>query len=372
MRGAAATIAVSALALLAWPAAAQDLPIIARGTLTDPSGQPTAGNIRVYVNEAMVSTGSRGRMKPLAEVDAGPDGQWVARGALNPAARRAISQGDGQVNLLILARTAAGDVLLPAPRQLGGEAVASAASGPSPDTNIDVSVPAEAAQAAPAPAASAASTSRADCEWVATPSRIRNTRIGELHQSKLVSAKFEYAAEHHADTDFSGALSYSSGHGPWTARGGYHVSTRRGTTDTFSPPRGKFSRYLISRFSYRTLYLKGKDCGRKEYLVMPVKFRGGSDWKGYNDAAEILDGACSRVSPEYNHPIAPGSSFSTAHAKAVDISVGVSIFGASLSTQSGYSNQVVGQWTTSKRAKKTQYVCGNGQDPVDAPVVYAG
>lgn len=114
---------------------------------------------------------------------------------------------------------------------------------------------------------------------------IRYTRIGQMHQSKLIDATFSYGVMNHAETTFSTAVSSRSRSGPWEVGGEAQISNSRSTTDTFDPPNGSFARYL--------------------------RYRGGSSLARLNDAPEGLDGSCRCRPPvsAFGAPRGPGPAF---------------------------------------------------------------
>lgn len=212
-----------------------------------------------------------------------------------------------------------------------------------------------------------------DCEYASRSLGQRLTRIGEMHQNKTITATFTYGAQRHAETTFSTSVSSRSGSGPWEAGGSAAIRNSVSSSETFDPRAGRFSRYLRSRFAYRQLYLRGKDCGRKQYITQPSKYTGGSSYVGANDAPKGLDGRCASQPDDRNHPVAPGGKFTTEKTtEAKTFTLGVRIANATLSTQSGFSDNVITSWHNSAKAKRVEYLCAINAPVEDADVVYAG
>jgi hypothetical protein len=210
---------------------------------------------------------------------------------------------------------------------------------------------------------------RADCNWVRSRDYYRYTRVGQLHQWNGFSSSFQYATGGHADSNIGAAIERG---GNWKVGASVHVEkTKDGERgEIFHPNRRRFSRYLQTRFTYYYYYLKGKDCTHRMKVLRPGYHVGGSYYKNYNDAAEVLDGHCHGAQGQQKLSVAARSTEYTTGGKAETVSRGVHLLGVTLGTQSGWSKHVKSTWKNVTNRHRA--ICSIEGNPNTAPITYVG
>ena len=247
-----------ALCLLAAGAApAYAAPELIEGSVAPPPGafasSAVTGTATVFLDESAFRKRGTFRTVGFATVR---NGDFKVTTPATPMLRRVAARNAGNVNLLLLVKTAAGKAVLPFTRKLSaGRWLARSSTSPRlplhPWGNGTTSTRALASQ------------ERSDCEWRRSKNYYRYTRVGQLHQWGGFRSTFYYASGSQADSEIGAAVAY--GRAGFEARGETSVTkttvSERGSI--IRPPGpGAFSRYVQTRFAYYYLYLHGNDCNR--------------------------------------------------------------------------------------------------------------
>ncbi len=181
------------------------------------------------------------------------------------------------------------------------------------------------------------------------------------------SVQFTYGST--ADT--TAGVSYSpNGTNNWTisATDSVHVSnSATAQAPTYGP---SYSKYERGQFNYQR-YKKTGRCINTTYDVELDKWTGGID---AGSSISGTDGHCLDAAYSAKHAYwngGPKSSFTHNSSKNATFSGAVSVFGASLWAQSGYSTNVQLQWTFPTSGVK-YWLCGTNDTPSYAAIVYAG
>ena len=363
-------ITVAALAIVALAAApASAAPQLIEGSVSGPAGAAAAATSEagatVFLNPSTSARRGSFRAVGYARVR---DGSFRVTTPPSPLLRRVAARQNGWVNLLLLVRSPAGRTVLPFTRKLeDGDWVARPGSDSrSPSLQLEPWAPGGALQAE--------ASQRADCEWVRSRRYYRYTRVGQLHQWDGFRSTYRYATGSQADSTIGGAVSY--GYKGFEARGESTVTkssvSEKGSI--FRPNTSRFSRYVQTRFSYSYLYLKGRDCNRGPDDITRVlgatRHVGGSYYKPYNDAAEVLDGSCHTIRGPQRLLVAPKSTEYTLGGEAKTVQRGVTLLGVTLWSQSGWSRYARSSWRNAGTV--TRAICSVTGEPNTAPVTYVG
>jgi hypothetical protein len=134
--------------------------------------------------------------------------------------------------------------------------------------------------------------------------------------------------------------------------------------------KGRFARYMQTRFSYYKVYVEGKDCTKRLRAIRAKRHEGGSYYKPHDDAARVLDGHCNEVDSAHRLNVVGHGTEWTEGGEARKIPKAISIFGAGISTQSGWSKNVRTQWHNAGSAMRA--ICSVYDTPNYAPVTYVG
>ena len=296
------------------------------------------------------------------------NGDFEVDTPVTPLLRRAAARNAGSVNLLLLVKTEAGKSVLPFTRKLSnGRWLARSSVSPR--------LPLHPWGKGTASTQALASQERSDCEWVRSRNYYRYTRVGQLHQWGGFRSTFYYASGSQADSEIGGAVAYG--------RAGFEVRGETSVTKTsvgergsiIRPPGpGAFSRYVQTRFAYYYLYLKGDDCNRGPgdltRVLRTSHHVGGSYYKKYDDAASVLDGNCHKADSAHRLIVAPKSTEWVVSGTAQRVRRAISIFGVTLSSQSGWSTHVKTEWENVGTVPRA--ICSVYGEPNTAPVTYVG
>jgi hypothetical protein len=358
---------IATLALGATPALGA--PQLIKGTVSNPPGVFAAalptGSATVFLDES--ATRKRGSFRSVgyASVRAGA---FRLTASPTPLLRRTAARNGGWVNLLLLVRTPTGKAVLPFTRKLvdgrwSGGGSPSARLALHPWTPGKTGVLADAAQ-----------HERAECDWKRSRNYYRYTRVGQLHQWDGFRSVFHYASGSQAESSIGGAVAH--GRGSFVASGASSVTkTNVGERGSIIRPNtGRFSRYVQTRFAYYYYYLVGKDCNRGPgdltRVLRTSHHVGGSYYKGFDDAASVLDGHCHKATGKHRLIVAPKSTEWVVSGTAKKVDRAISIFGVTLWSQSGWSTHVKSEWTNVGTVPRA--ICSVYGEPNTAPVTYVG
>jgi hypothetical protein len=198
--------------------------------------------------------------------------------------------------------------------------------------------------------------------------------IGEAHVWKDQSLAWTYGER--ADSDIGVGYSQDGVH--WALSGSVHIGTTRGSEigDTISnlgDPQGNFGRRYRTEFrfaKYRTRqYCPGHSS--TVYRVKATRWNGGLD---YYDDVKHLNGHCGdtyRSNSVYFEPADGQGVFGRASEDLRTYGLAVSVFGASLSAQSGASKSVTQKWRFGRLFAR-YYLCGDTGKPSVSERIFAG
>lgn len=355
--------------LVAGAAPASAAPQLIEGSVAPPPGAVSSsavtGTATVFLDESAFQ--KRGRFKAVGFASV-RNGDFNVATRPTPLLRRAAARNHGSVNLLLLVKTEAGKSVLPFTRKLSnGRWVA--------QSSVSPRLPLHPWDRGTVSQEALASQERSDCEWVRSKNYRRYTRVGQLHQWGGFRSTFYYGSGSQADSEIGAAVAYG--------RGGFEVRGETSVTRTtvgekgsiIRPPEpGAFSRYVWTRFAYYYLYLRGDDCNRGPgdltRVLRTSHHVGGSYYKDYDDAARVLDGNCHTADSDHKLIVAPKSTEWASSGTGVLIRRGVSIFGVSLSSQSGWSTHVKSEWENVGTVPRA--ICSVYGEPNTAPITYVG
>jgi hypothetical protein len=339
-------LALPALALglvAAGAAPASAAPQLIEGSVAPPPGafasSAVTGTATVFLDDSAYR--KRGTFKTVG-VAAVRKGEFDITTRPTRLVRRAAERNHGSVNLLLLVKTEAGKSVLPFTRRLvKGRWVAR--------SSISPKLPLHPWGRGTGSTKALASQERSDCEWVRSKNYRRYTRVGQLHQWGGFRSTFYYGSGSQADPEIGAAVAYG--------RGGFELRSETSVTRTtvgekgsiIRPPEaGAFSRYVWTRFAFYYLYPRGDDCNRGPRDLTRVlrtsHHVGGSYYKDHDDAARVLDGNCHKADSDQKLIVAPKSTEWASSGTGVMIRRAISIFGVSLTSQSGWSTHVKSEW----------------------------
>jgi hypothetical protein len=355
--------------VVAGAAPALAAPQLIDGSVAPPPGafasSAVTGTATVFLDESAYRKRGTFRTVGFAAIR---DGNFDITTRPTRLLRRAAARNHGSVNLLLMVKTAAGKSVLPFTRKLSkGRWIARSSVSPR--------LPLHPWGRGTTSTRALASQERSDCEWVRSKNYRRYTKVGQLHQWGGFRSTFYYGSGSVADSEISAAVAYG--------RGGFQLSGETSVKRTtvgekgsiIRPPEaGAFSRYVWTRFAYYYLYLRGNDCNRGPGDLTKVlrtsHHVGGSYYKKYDDAARVLDGNCHKADSDHKLIVAPKSTEWASSGQGVEIRRAVSIFGVTLSSQSGWSTHVKTEWENVGTVPRA--ICSVYGEPNTAPITYVG
>ena len=348
------------------------VPILVSGTLADELGEPVAGGtVTVY---RALDTEDTVAAPQLASATTDASGGFVVRVAADDELAASAAANDGWVNFeasfksgsrvqfrsfsqrLDGARWAPGSpirVQLDSMASVLARTAARATVEAEPDLN-------------PRMACFVSTTKIADAD--------RWTVIGEAHAWKDQSLTWTYGAR--ADSDIG--VGYSADGVHWSVSGSVHIGTERSAriADTVShlgEEQANFGRRYRTEFHYAK-YRSRQYCPghtTTTYRIKATRWNGGFD---YYDDVKHLNGHCGDTYRANNVYFEPADGLGTFGRSSEDFrtyGLAVSVFGASLSAQSGASTRVTQKWRFGRLFSR-YYLCGDTGKPSVSERVFAG
>jgi hypothetical protein len=343
---------------------------IVSGVLTDAADNSVAGSLELFAwpTGRPVELGQTVRLLPVGHDRAGKDGRFAIAGDLTPELAELARLNGGYVNFVLQATTPGifeetnfsryvGDT--PVTVQEAGNSKRHTEWRASPEEPAEpVRIRLEENPAAKTPA-NRISPMQGGCSATKlVGSEIGYTVIGELRApDDTVEAFFAYGKR--ADSEIGVAARGSQG--PWGLTGSFHIANTGEGRVTKWADSGQHL-LVTSRFNYdRYEY----DCaGRRREKVVPRDWMG--DIQGQPTAIRGCAGAPEGRLGRYSGK----SRFDRIREKAVRWEGAVSVFGATLTAQSGYSQWVQGQWTFG--SADMHVLCGDDGPPKTARHIFAG
>jgi hypothetical protein len=175
---------------------------------------------------------------------------------------------------------------------------------------------------------------------------------------------FKYARTETADSDIGVGVSSSSS-GPWSVSGTTHIGTENTTVVTWN--RGpNWSKQVRTQFEYKK---QEQISGCGQTLGWRVKAFDHAAGGLEGDDMSQFDHQCSEYPyNQYDAQFAAGTEFDRSSNEAVTWNQAVTVFGATLTSQSGYSNKVWAHWNFN--AQRT--ICGNNDIISRSKRIWAG
>ena len=349
--------------------------VVSSGTLTNDLGVPSRGEVRVYAD---LETKGRTVSPLVGKAAVGPDGTFSVRAA-HPRRLAGLAAGqNGWVDLATVAETATHT----------GQWITTVRVRRTPGGGVVVQGAREGFTAVPTARAAAAATRpgaitvRADQLKVRTfqTGRCQNRRerlktqtrralvvVGELNNaySDGTRARFDYAREGHAETAVG--IAHSADGGNSFSIGGQKTVTNEGTIG-FAPFTTRRQRRMRTQFEFTRRGARNNTCAKFDIEVKATSWIGGANTKMRQHGAL---GKCDSRQLE-GYPA--GTLFQTRRATAARYTKGVSVFGVSLTSTSGFSENVKVSHRFGGRGGRRHWLCGpdGKQSPFEASRVFSG
>jgi len=210
------------------------------------------------------------------------------------------------------------------------------------------------------------------CQWMNSmvSSTEAYTTVGELHNAEYGSATFTYGYGGTADSTIGVGYS-SNGTSGWSADGTFHVSNTYGAQQTRTQTSPDTGYQVKTEFTYDKYewqqYCAGVPTGAAPYYTVEANtWDGGMEW-GAN--VSQYDGHEASYS-QYAIEEYPNSTFTRSSNTAYTYSAGVSVFGATLSATSGFSQYVQESWTFPANGG-VSWLYGHDGAPTYSTIIYA-
>jgi hypothetical protein len=201
------------------------------------------------------------------------------------------------------------------------------------------------------------------------PTRVTHSPaiVGQLNNAYNdgTSARFDYGRERTADTDF-GIAESNDGGVSWSIGGTNHI----GDSGTVEYPtiRRRYSRKLRSEFQFTREAARNDTCAKWSIEIRATSWIGGGDDR-------IKSRGLDRCMPSaLGLGFPSGYGFLRNRNSAVRYTRGVSVFGVSLTTQSGFSESVELHYRFRGPRGKRHWLCGpdGRQSPFESGSVLSG
>jgi hypothetical protein len=185
-----------------------------------------------------------------------------------------------------------------------------------------------------------------------------STKIGEINaEGDTVHNDFVYGEGNTADSDISVAMRGTRG--PWQLTGTHHVGTNR-VAKVGHEGGALESMWFSSGFDY---HLMRDECNREMVIV--------HQWRGGIENHPQINQGCT-IDPYRRHAerYESGGKFERSENRAVTWTNSAEIFGASLTSRSGFSKEVHMQLKFGSAA--VHWVCGDDDVPINSKRVFSG
>jgi hypothetical protein len=351
------------------PAQQSSGPVIASGRLLDTSSRPTPGTVELLAWPPAESqqVGQEVALVPVAQTQSGSDGRFTLRAADSPVLAALAAANGGYVNLELHAlsggsveETHFSRYLSPSSLDAKRPQATWLARPDEAAEPVTVRFQRPSGMRAQAVDGSVKLPAQGGCAGLRLLEKTASdTVVGELRtEPDTKAAKFVYGKT--ADSDISVAL--RTGGGNWSLSGEHHVANSAGSAVTQNAGRDQHMT-VLSSFEYGR-YETICPSGRQE-KVMPLGWRGG--------------GLATRPTPHRGCSSAPelrlfrfgdNGEFKRDRERAVSWGGAASVFGASLSARSGYSQFVHADWKFGSEPE--HLLCGDDGNPSESSHIFAG
>jgi hypothetical protein len=184
-----------------------------------------------------------------------------------------------------------------------------------------------------------------------------STKVGEINaEADTVENEFTYGEGNTADSDISVAI---RGRGPWQLVGTHHVGNNR-TAEVGHGGGALESLWFSSGFDY---HLMRDECNREKVIV--------HQWRsGIENHRQVNQGCTIEPYRRHSEPFGPGAKFERSENRAVTWTNAAELFGASLTSKSGFSKEV--HMRLRFGSSGTHLVCGDDDVPISSNRVFSG
>lgn len=352
------TVVLAGVATLACAAGASAATTITSGMLTNELGAPTSGTVRVY---AVMPHG--GTSPLLGTALAGATGQFAVT-ADDPAQLVALTRStNGWLDWWAVADTGGFEGLSLSTSFIdhtGGvvRSVTPEAVGPRNATAARVSSAAPSPRVRlkagrPLPARAAQGRCKTEHEERVVARGPSLAVVGELNNAYNdgTSATFTYGRGGESATYFG--IAYDDGSGNGFRIDSEKYAAYQGST-TFPTVRRRYARKMRSGFTFEKRQARNNSCAVWDTYVLTT------GWQGTQNVRQKQSGTLNRCVPEAfgRQGFLAGGRFSTTTHNAVRWSRGVSVYGANLTTRSGFDQKVEISYRFRGGDGKKHYLCG--------------
>jgi hypothetical protein len=202
----------------------------------------------------------------------------------------------------------------------------------------------------------------------------RYTVIGEAHVWRDQTMTWRYGKR--ADTDVG--VGYSRDGVAWSVSGSVHVGSSQSAEigdriSNLGDADGDFGRRYRTEFRYAKYRIRRTCPGGSGtyYRIKATRWNGGFD---YYDDVKHLNGHCGdiyKANAIHFEPATGNGTFSRSSEDFVNYRAAVTVFGVSLSAQSGASKWVTQSWRFGRLFPR-YYLCGDSEKPAYAARIFAG
>jgi hypothetical protein len=319
--------------------------VITTGTLTDASGTPTGGQVRVY-GWVFPKQGQTLKNPLLGTATAGPDGRFTVTGTDDNALTRLAARRKGFVDFTVVGDTGT---------YTGNWGFTGFVDGPAGAARVSTahtSVPDITIKAVNRTAfAHAAQYGQCDMNMHtrALGSMRKMTVVGELNNAYNdgTVGTFTYSREHTAETTIGAAQQLENG--AWSISAEYAI-TNAGTIK-FPPFKRRLSRKMRSMFEYTKYEVQASSCAVWEPYIRATS------WIGDYDIS-VKQNGLDKCDAKYLHGYSSGGGWSRNSGNAVTYTQAVEAFGVNLTARSGFSKNVTLEYDWNGPARKQHYICG--------------
>jgi hypothetical protein len=359
-----ALLCAAVLLLVAAPSAAAGTRLTT-GTLTGPTGQPAAGEVRLYAQPITY----RAMTLPLVGTAlAGPDGAFAIDAFDDRQLLELAEQRDGWLDFTAVADAGGyqgtwGFTLFIEARDGVVRAVppdaVTTSNGVARAAGRSTGIAIKATRAVPS---HAYASQLGGCKNEREQKRPVVTRelavVGELNNAYNdgTRGKFSYSRNKTADTSFGIANSYDSGEN-WYIVGEKHIADRGSVT--FPRATRRYARRLKSQFEFTKYQVRNNTCAKWDIEIRATAWIDGTNSE--TRQRNTLDRCVRHAFEGYEG----GSEFHRERSEAVRWLKGVQAFGVYLTTRSGFSENVTLDYAFGGPVRKKHYLCG--ADGVSSP-----
>jgi hypothetical protein len=364
-------VPAEAIAAGAESVSASAAPVLLSGTVTMSHGGVPVGTVTAYAwpDQVGAEPGDEFALIPLAHAPINPDGTFSLRAQPTFDLATNAAPNGGYLNLSLITRAAGSTQETGFARYLGtGPMTAASMSawleGPAQQAeSVEVVVPSS-------PSTAEREAGQVPLQMVCYEERklleksIAPTVVGEFHTEADTTNDSYFHYGESADSTISVAVKQAH-ESAWSVSGVSHVGNGRSGAIGKEGPRPNFHAQILTDFEYGR-YRASNPCygGRTYETVRALEWLGGSGERFY-------DAPGCRPDHPNTRRYQPGHFQKRNTHKARNWEKNISVFGASLSSRSGYSEFVESYWKFGD-AYEFHYLCGDDTSVLKSERVFAG